>query len=414
MKHLTDYLEYYCRLEKPGFAVLVTGKWGVGKTYQVKSFFTGREHCYVSLFGIKTDADLYASVAKVMEPFKAGTRRIANQNKAASIGMMGVSLPVGAIASTLADLAIIEKVNSDKTLIFDDFERCEIETKQVLGIIDRYLQQYGCRVVVVANDEKVDGKIDDYKEKLFGQTLRITPNADEAFDQFAARFKGRERDFFDRQKNECLRIFQESGVESLRVLGQMMSDWARLHSCLTETHLASREFTLRFSMLFLALSSQVRSLAFRRGDIYNRKTHVLAAEMAREGNKTDRIFEASQRFKSIDITYGPISDDLLEQMLFDGIYDKAAIQKALSESPAFSTPEHVPPWRTLLEWDNLDVVQIESAIHALRNDFLSRSIVDLGAILHMFAFELMFASNGGLARDTCLGFTQASTWDKSQ
>jgi len=38
-KHVWDYLEYYLRLgHAPGFAVLVSGPWGVGKTYLMKAF----------------------------------------------------------------------------------------------------------------------------------------------------------------------------------------------------------------------------------------------------------------------------------------------------------------------------------------------------------------------------------------
>ena len=37
--HLIQYLDYYIKLENPGYAVMVTGDWGVGKTYQVKKYF---------------------------------------------------------------------------------------------------------------------------------------------------------------------------------------------------------------------------------------------------------------------------------------------------------------------------------------------------------------------------------------
>ena len=36
MSNLNNYIDYYKTLVKPGYAVLVTGKWGTGKTYQVK------------------------------------------------------------------------------------------------------------------------------------------------------------------------------------------------------------------------------------------------------------------------------------------------------------------------------------------------------------------------------------------
>ena len=49
--HLQDYLEYYCSLEVPQYAVLVTGDWGTGKTYQVRKILPKDKAYYVSLFG---------------------------------------------------------------------------------------------------------------------------------------------------------------------------------------------------------------------------------------------------------------------------------------------------------------------------------------------------------------------------
>ena len=45
--HLESYLEYYLSLESPGFAVLVKGPWGTGKTFQVKKFIPEAKRYYV-------------------------------------------------------------------------------------------------------------------------------------------------------------------------------------------------------------------------------------------------------------------------------------------------------------------------------------------------------------------------------
>ena len=37
--HLEDYLDYYCGLShSPGFAVLLKGEWGCGKTWFIKNY----------------------------------------------------------------------------------------------------------------------------------------------------------------------------------------------------------------------------------------------------------------------------------------------------------------------------------------------------------------------------------------
>ena len=48
--------------EKPGYAVLVVGEWGIGKTYQIKESLKEDEYYYVSLYGIQDSASIHAEV----------------------------------------------------------------------------------------------------------------------------------------------------------------------------------------------------------------------------------------------------------------------------------------------------------------------------------------------------------------
>jgi len=48
MSQLESYLDYYKSLSNPGYAVLITGAWGVGKTYQVKDALKANEFYYIS------------------------------------------------------------------------------------------------------------------------------------------------------------------------------------------------------------------------------------------------------------------------------------------------------------------------------------------------------------------------------
>ncbi|RTY31625.1 hypothetical protein EKS33_09085 [Morganella morganii subsp. morganii] len=71
--NLTNYLDYYTKLKKPGYALLITGGWGSGKTYQINKYFEKKQDniCYVSLFGIGSIQDIYSSIFIKMFPKKA-------------------------------------------------------------------------------------------------------------------------------------------------------------------------------------------------------------------------------------------------------------------------------------------------------------------------------------------------------
>ncbi|MBD9381346.1 hypothetical protein IB258_08865 [Achromobacter sp. ACM02] len=66
--HLRDFLNYYIKLTSPGYAVLVTGAWGTGKTYQVRRIVPVNESLYVSLYGVSNVDQLHTEILAVAYP----------------------------------------------------------------------------------------------------------------------------------------------------------------------------------------------------------------------------------------------------------------------------------------------------------------------------------------------------------
>ena len=62
--YIEAYLNYYCNLpHAPGFAVLLKGKWGSGKTWFINKFCeklkrNDRKYLYVSLYGMTTFSEI--------------------------------------------------------------------------------------------------------------------------------------------------------------------------------------------------------------------------------------------------------------------------------------------------------------------------------------------------------------------
>ncbi len=74
MTHLEEYLKHYCSLNAPGYAVLVTGAWGTGKTFQVKESIPETDRIYVSLYGAQSVEKIHAEVFAADFPSKVKTR----------------------------------------------------------------------------------------------------------------------------------------------------------------------------------------------------------------------------------------------------------------------------------------------------------------------------------------------------
>jgi len=162
---------------------LVTGDWGTGKTYQVKSCLPEEDRLYVSLFGVQTVEQLHSEVFAAAAPTMAKAEKMVGKGSDIVAGMKGPWALAGAIPSVF-NAVFKREIEPTKTLVFDDLERSELELKDVLGAINSYVEHLGFRVVVVAHDERLADEFLQMKEKTFGQSIRVEPQIEDALSHF--------------------------------------------------------------------------------------------------------------------------------------------------------------------------------------------------------------------------------------
>lgn len=132
---LERYLQYYVGLDAPGYAILVTGPWGAGKTYQVRACLPPDRAYFVSLYGIDSVARLHSEVlaaaaptlSKLLDPILAGTRAAADYVK---VGRLAD------VAPQAMSIWLRQMVDTNNVLVFDDLERCSIPLEDLLGAIN--------------------------------------------------------------------------------------------------------------------------------------------------------------------------------------------------------------------------------------------------------------------------------------
>ncbi|MBB3196871.1 P-loop NTPase fold protein [Roseateles terrae] len=177
--------------------IALSGNWGTGKTHlwndvRAKSDDEKiRKAFYVSLFGLSSveqikrklcesaipGADshggMFDSVKKLMG---AGVKALAQHYKAvAALNDLNIVL----MAPVLLRGAVI---------VIDDIERKheKLGIDEVLGFIDEYSKEFGCRFVLVLNDDQLSAKGDQeklwstFREKVIDQEIRLTTSPDEA------------------------------------------------------------------------------------------------------------------------------------------------------------------------------------------------------------------------------------------
>lgn len=397
--HLEEYLSFYQALEEPGYAVLVTGEWGAGKTYQVLKCIPEEKRYYVSLFGVQTVEQLHAEVMAVASPKLSKASASLNQ-ASEKVAAGGGFFALAGLTPSVFNAIFKRDIKPDRTLIFDDIERSGLVIKDLLGVINSYVEHHKFRVVAIAHDEKVAKEFFVMKEKIFGQTVRVEALVDEAFDSFLEKnIDRREKEFVTRYRKDILETFSSSEVQSLRVLRHVIEDVGRLSHCLTDKHFSNSSAMSELIKFFTAMDVETRMSRLDRDSLNDRKNIVIGYRVKfglSTGEKPEKpdLMKANERYSSIDLTSSLLSDDVLFSMFFEGRYPEKKIKECLDSSSYFIKPSEAPPWKVVINFDEIDDAAVEAAVEQMNRQFRDRSVTNSGEMLHIFSLKMMMVEKG--------------------
>ena len=205
--NLIQELKNYCDINNPVGALMLSGEWGCGKTYLIKTKFIPLvEDTYVfvsvSLFGIDSLDKLRVEVKKKWLEKASEIDKLngANVSKLTDsykkiFGTIKDVLPEnwqkrGELVSSIMDLVNFAPISNrmfDKKviLVFDDLERTNIPCADLLGCINDYCENQNFNTIIIANEEKIKGKSDnelsyrEIKEKIVQRVLPFVPDYEE-------------------------------------------------------------------------------------------------------------------------------------------------------------------------------------------------------------------------------------------
>jgi len=172
-----DELIYYCEEPKPVGALLLSGEWGCGKTYLIEHDLKDalKDRFYilrVSLFGITSIEEMHKSVREKWLEGYYKSKNISNIAEKIQKGKEIVAkvegLPdiiKGVAATNWTSFVEIKEKIGDKSvvLVFDDLERCCLNSVDVLGGINDYCENQKFHTIVIANQEKMSAKYETHQ-----------------------------------------------------------------------------------------------------------------------------------------------------------------------------------------------------------------------------------------------------------
>ena len=267
---LTSYLNEYLQMKRPQFAVMITGKWGCGKTYyidhrieewskeKVKTDDNAIElkPIYVSVNGINTISSVVRQIKTKLYPLLYSKGMAVAKKVAFSALQILTKSKVdidndgtGEDLKTLLDAeGILEVFKSESSaikgnriLIFDDLERCRIPLDELFGFINGIVEHSDSKVILlcdevkltqVAEQEGLKVKYEEFKEKLVGQTFSLDVDYAAVISSFIDDAKNpvltANKDFiielFVASKCENLRLARHCLVDIVRLFGQIALD----------------------------------------------------------------------------------------------------------------------------------------------------------------------------------------------
>lgn len=264
----SEIMEYISRKEKNG-AILLTGKWGCGKTYLIRQIRDELNKAsqyalvIVSLFGLDSvqgvDRKVKEHVFKIMMGAEEPDKETRWGKKAKSVlstmtAILGEFSNVAkglntALSLNPYDLITVSSqiscrqngdiVKKELVLVFDDFERSKIDKVELLGAINDYSENNGIKTILVADEEHIVGaEYQSFKEKLISRTVKIRADYANAIWVIIQTYKESVqgyRNFLERNCAAISLVFIESRTENIRSFKAFLIDFERIYQTWTQS-----------------------------------------------------------------------------------------------------------------------------------------------------------------------------------
>ena len=212
--------------------VLISGDSGIGKTYFLKNkLLRESKYMYISLFGTNSieaiKIEIYSKLNKICDMI-GKIKKVFQRVDGNSIGLGPISLPI-TYWETDINKAISKNIKNEVlTVVIDDLERKskEINIEDILGTIETISEIKNINVILVANENKIEGddkkKFLNFKEKVIQKTYNVHKYSKDAPKEIAEyllkNMELKANIDINTISNSILEVFESHSVNNLRTL----------------------------------------------------------------------------------------------------------------------------------------------------------------------------------------------------
>jgi len=390
-KHIEEYLDHYCGLEHPSYAVLLKGQWGCGKSYFIESYQqkSSKKFIYISLYGLKEVGQIDDAL------FQATYPRLGSKVMGVASKIMASSLKSTVKVDVSSGGTYLKKLLSktkDSILIFDDLERCTIPLKEVFGYINSFVEHEKRHVIVIADAAKFNPE--EYlsiKEKLIGQELEVQLDIKGALESFCSEVNNKKcREFLLSSFDNICSTYKTSKYNNLRTLRKAIQEFQYIFKALPSEARDKNNFLQDLLNTLLVLSLEVRSGSMKEQDIVD----FFKARMSLRAEQDDSLAPLVAIRKKYSLPYSPILGEELWQNFFEsGIFNKESLEEAVFNSQYFQSLDQ-ESWVRLVHAVDASDEDFESIKNEVQSALDKKEYKHDGIIKHVFGVFLWMADNG--------------------
>ena len=283
--HIKKYFDNYLKSDKSEFAVLLTAKWGSGKTFFIDQYIKDYTKCSkkeeykfikISLFGINDlrliDEKIFQQLHPVLgnKYVKFAGNIIKNGVKFGipNIDIYGDSksdLNLGFDTKYFDNYFSKSKSKDIIVFIFDDLERTNLNYKLFLGYIDSILEELNYKIIILADESKItDKEYIEFKEKIIGKTFELQQeNIHSIIKKFIEEYSNNTKNVL----NENIEILIEDVDKNndsinLRIIKQNIMAFENFFESLEDKFLENKEFTKQLIKNYFILSKELKTRTF--------------------------------------------------------------------------------------------------------------------------------------------------------
>lgn len=362
-----EIIEYIKSKEYVG-ALLVTGKWGSGKSYLIKEIAEVVNNSYndkdfngihrmllISLFDVDSIEMLEKKIKNAIlfqtynlekknhniDMFANGFKQIFNfiGQATGKSGLTNAALSINIYDFINIDSKLRIKnpkskkncLNAELILVFDDFERCSIQKSILVGTLNEYLENKNIKTIIVADENKInEPEYKEYKEKLISRTIKIDNNYKEIIENIISNYRG-EKDYTDFLHSNCnnlISVFEQSKLYNLRIFKSCLTDFERVYWTWKESN-SPIDFLPSYLYKFCAISFEFKNGNYGKTDHSYYKYGILSSNKTDKKDLTNYKEQIIQKYTSeaFNCRFTTILDWIVE-----GKWDKKGLIQELSQT----------------------------------------------------------------------------------